>query len=152
MPSSHLPILLVEDSPEDRTATLRAFKKAGLQNPVFSCVNGDDALDFLYHRGPYADAARAPRPSMILLDLNMPGTDGREVLRDIKSNDDLKMIPVVVLTTSSDARDIESCYKSGANSYVAKPVDFPEFLLAIQRFKDWWFEVVILSEDGMNRP
>ena len=146
MPASQLPILLVEDSPEDRTATLRAFKKAGLANPVFACVDGDDALDFLYHRGRYADGATAPRPSMILLDLNMPGTDGRQVLSDIKNNEDLKTIPVIVLTTSSDARDIDSCYKSGANSYVTKPVDLPGFLQAVQRLKDWWFEVVILPK------
>ena len=88
----------------------------------------------------------APRPGIILLDLNMPGTDGREVLNDIKNNDDLKMIPVIVLTTSSDARDIESCYKAGANSYVTKPVDLPGFLLAMQRLKDWWFEVVVLAK------
>ena len=109
-------------------ATLRAFKKAGLANPVFACVNGDDALDFLYRRGPYAGPGNAPRPSLILLDLNMPGTDGREVLSDIKNNESLKTIPVIVLTTSSDARDIESCYQSGANSYVTKPVDLPGFL------------------------
>jgi len=146
MSAAHLPILLIEDSLEDRTATLRAFKKAGLANPVFACVDGDDALDFLYQRGRYADAATAPRPSLILLDLNMPGTDGRQVLNDIKNNEALKTIPVIVLTTSSDARDIESCYKSGANSYVTKPVDLPGFLQAVQRLKDWWFEVVILPK------
>ena len=144
--STHQPLLLVEDSPEDRAATLRAFKKAGLANPVFTCKNGDDALDFLYQRGPYVDPVTAPRPAIILLDLNMPGTDGREVLSDIKNNHGLKTIPVIVLTTSSDARDIETCYLSGANSYVTKPVDLPGFLQAIQRLKDWWFEVVILAK------
>jgi CheY-like chemotaxis protein len=148
MTSSHQPLLLIEDSVEDRTATLRAFKKAGLGNPVFTCINGDQALDFLYQRGPYSDPALAPRPAIILLDLNMPGTDGREVLTDIKSNDDLKTIPVIVLTTSSDARDIENCYKAGANSYVTKPVDLPSFLQAIERLKDWWFEVVVLPKTG----
>ena len=147
MLSSH-PLLLVEDSPEDRTATLRAFKKAGMENPVFSCVNGDDALDFLHRRGRYTDPAAAPRPALVLLDLNMPGTDGRDVLSEIKNDEELKTIPVVVLTTSSDARDIESCYKAGANSYVTKPVDLPGFLQAIQRLKDWWFEVVILPKAG----
>jgi CheY-like chemotaxis protein len=148
MTSSHQPLLLIEDSVEDRTATLRAFKKAGLGNPVFTCINGDQALDFLYQRGPYSDPTLAPRPAIILLDLNMPGTDGREVLTDIKSNDQLKTIPVIVLTTSSDARDIESCYKAGANSYVTKPVDLPSFLQAIERLKDWWFEVVVLPKTG----
>ncbi|MDB5385036.1 MAG: rcp1 [Planctomycetaceae bacterium] len=144
MAHSHLPILLVEDSPEDRLATLRAFKKAGLGNPIYTCVNGDDALDFLYQREGYTDPATAPRPCVILLDLNMPGTDGRDVLHQIKNDERLKTIPVIVLTTSGDVRDIESCYQSGANSYVTKPVDLPGFLLAIQRLKDWWFEVVIL--------
>jgi CheY-like chemotaxis protein len=115
MSAAHLPIMLVEDSPEDRMATLRAFKKAGMTNPVISCVNGDDALDFLYQRGAYSSAITASRPALILLDLNMPGTDGREVLSEIKNNNDLKSIPVVVLTTSSDARDIETCYQAGAN-------------------------------------
>jgi CheY-like chemotaxis protein len=141
---THQPILLVEDSAEDRMATLRAFKKAGLANPVFNCVSGDDALDFLYQREAYTDTTKAPRPAVILLDLNMPGTDGREVLTQIKNDENLKTIPVIVLTTSSDIRDIESCYSSGANSYVTKPVDLPGFLVAIQRLKDWWFEVVIL--------
>ena len=108
MPSLHQPLLLVEDSPEDRTATLRAFKKAGLGNPVFTCENGDDALDYLYQRGSYSDPLSAPRPGVILLDLNMPGTDGRDVLADIKSNDELKTIPVVVLTTSNDATSISA--------------------------------------------
>jgi CheY-like chemotaxis protein len=144
MPLSHQPLLLIEDSVEDRTATLRAFKKAGLGNPVYCCTSGDDALDFLYRRGNYSDPAVSPRPAVILLDLNMPGTDGRDVLNDIKTNEDLKTIPVIVLTTSSDARDIESCYLAGANSYVTKPVDLAGFLQAIQRLKDWWFEVVVL--------
>ncbi|MBV9124993.1 MAG: response regulator, partial [Planctomycetes bacterium] len=103
------PILLVEDSPEDYEATVRVLRKSGLANPIFRCVDGDDALDFLHHRGAYADPARAPRPSIILLDLNLPGTDGREVLTDIKRDEHLKLIPVIVLTTSRDERDISSC-------------------------------------------
>jgi CheY-like chemotaxis protein len=146
--TSHMPLLLVEDSPEDRTATLRAFKKAGMTNPIYSCVNGDDALDFLHRRGQYADPTMAPRPGVILLDLNMPGTDGREVLLEIKQHDSLKTIPVIVLTTSSDARDIDGCYQAGANSYVTKPVDLPGFLVAVQRLKDWWFDAVVLPKDG----
>jgi CheY-like chemotaxis protein len=144
--SSHQPLLLVEDSPEDRLATLRAFKKAGLANPVFCCASGDEALEFLHQRGPYSDPSTAPRPGVILLDLNMPGTDGREVLNEIKQDDRLKTIPVIVLTTSSDARDIDSCYKAGANSYVTKPVDLPGFLQAVQRLTQWWFEVVVLPK------
>ncbi|MDB5336650.1 MAG: rcp1 [Planctomycetaceae bacterium] len=146
MVPTHPPLLLVEDSPEDRVATMRAFKKAGLVNPIYCCANGDEALDFLYRRGSYTDPGLAPRPGVILLDLNMPGTDGREVLNDIKNNEDLKTIPVIVLTTSSDARDIQSCYQSGANSYVTKPVDLAGFFQAIERLKNWWFEVIVLPE------
>ena len=143
MPSQH-PMLLVEDSPEDREATIRAFKKAGMANPIQCCVNGDDALDYLFQRGRYANAVQAPRPNLILLDLNLPGTDGREVLAEVKKSEKLRSIPVIVLTTSTDARDIEGCYQMGANSYVKKPVDLEGFMLSIQRLKDFWFEVVIL--------
>jgi CheY-like chemotaxis protein len=138
------PILLVEDSPEDFEATLRAFRKSGLNNPIFRCADGDEALDYLHRRGAYADAARSPRPGIVLLDLNLPGTDGREVLSAIKGDDDLKPIPVVVLTTSVDERDVNACYRAGANSYIQKPVDMDGFLQAIERLHGFWFEVVIL--------
>ena len=140
------PILLVEDSPEDFEATVRALKKAGLANAIYRCEDGDEALDFLFQRGRYADASKAPRPGVILLDLNLPGTDGREVLDEIKRSDSLKKIPVLVLTTSTDERDIEKCYQMGANSYVKKPVDLEGFLQAIQRLTDYWFGVVILPK------
>ena len=146
MTTPNQPILLVEDSPEDFEATERALRKAGLRNPIFRCVDGEDALDFLYQRGTYADGAGAPRPGIILLDLNLPGTDGREVLAEIKTDPVLKQIPVVVLTTSSDQRDIDACYKSGANSYVQKPVDMDGFIKAIERLHGYWLEVVILPK------
>lgn len=140
------PILIVEDSQEDFEATVRAFKKSGLANPIFHCKDGDEALDFLFNRGEYADPAEAPGPGIILLDLNLPGTDGREVLSEIKKDNKLKKIPVVVLTTSSDERDIEQCYNNGASSYIIKPVGFSGFVKAIQRLKDYWFEIVILPK------
>jgi CheY-like chemotaxis protein len=142
----HNPILLVEDSPEDREATIRALKKAGLANPINCCVNGDDALDYLFRRGKYVAPSLAPRPNVILLDLNMPGTDGREVLTEIKQSEELKSIPVIILTTSTDSRDVASCYQMGANSYVKKPVDLEGFMLSVQRLKDFWFEVVVLPK------
>jgi CheY-like chemotaxis protein len=138
------PILLVEDSPEDFEATVRAFKRSGLKNPIFRCEDGDSALDFLYQRGQYMDAEQAPRPGVILLDLNLPGTDGREVLTEIKRDESLRHIPVIVLTTSNDDRDVEACYQAGANSYIQKPVDMDGFLKAIERLKGYWFEVVVL--------
>jgi CheY-like chemotaxis protein len=138
------PILLVEDSPEDFETTERALRKSGLKNPIFRCADGDEALDFLYRRGRYSDPQKAPRPGVILLDLNLPGTDGREVLNEVKTDPDLKQIPVIVLTTSKDDRDIEVCYRCGANSYIQKPVDLDGFMKAIERLNDYWFEVVIL--------
>lgn len=142
------PILLVEDSPEDFETTERAFRKSGLRNPIFRCSDGDDALDYLHRRGPYADPAKSPRPGVILLDLNLPGTDGREVLSEIKADPGLKQIPVVVLTTSRDERDVDACYKAGASSYVQKPVDLDGFIKAIERLNGYWFEVVILPQVG----
>lgn len=140
------PILLVEDSPEDFETTERAFRRSGLKNPIFRCADGDEALDYLHHRGRYAEPENAPRPGVILLDLNLPGTDGREVLAEIKNDPQLKQIPVIVLTTSKDERDVEACYRCGANSYVQKPVDVDGFMKAIERLNDYWFEVVILPK------
>jgi two-component system response regulator len=136
-------ILLVEDSPEDFEATVRALRKAGLANPIVRCEDGDEALDYLHRRGRYTEA-NASRPGIVLLDLNLPGTDGREVLGEIKGDVSLRSIPVVILTTSTDERDVERCYASGANSYVKKPVDLDGFMRAIQRLKEFWFEIVIV--------
>ncbi len=141
------PILIVEDSPEDYETIMRAFRKAGLRNPLFHCGDGDDALDFLHRRGVYSEPDHAPRPGIVLLDLNLPGTDGREVLEEMKQDPGLCKIPVIVLTTSSDTRDIEGCYAAGANSYVVKPVDLEGFVQAIQRLQDYWLEVVLLPKE-----
>lgn len=138
------PILIVEDNDHDFRQSQRAFEESRLANPIFRCIDGEDALDFLHRRGEYADPATAPRPGIILLDLRLPRTDGREVLRDIKEDADLKTIPVVVLTSSSDERDIEDCYDAGANSYIVKPVTFEGYLDAIRRLEEYWLEIVIL--------
>lgn len=140
------PILIVEDSPEDFETTMRAFNKSHLSNPVFRCDNGDDALDFLFHRGNYEDMEKYPRPGIILLDLNLPGTDGREVLKEIKNNPETKKIPVIILTTSEDKLDIDKCYQEGANSYMQKPVNLNKFVESIERLKEYWFEIMILPE------
>ncbi len=145
------PILLIEDSPEDYETTVRSLQKAGLKNPIIRCVDGEDALDYLHKRGGYGAAGSAPRPGIILLDLNLPGTDGREVLEEIKQDPSLKTIPVVVLTTSSDQRDIEQCYRVGANSYIQKPVDLDGFVQSMARMKDYWFEVVILPRQEVTK-
>ena len=146
MMSAHETILIVEDSPEDFEATQRAFLKSGLRNGIRHCQDGDEALDYLFRRGEYTDPEKSPRPGMILLDLNMPGTDGREVLSEVKRDSELRKIPVIVLTTSSDERDIEACYAAGANSYVQKPVGLEGLVDAIQRLHDYWFEIVVFPK------
>jgi CheY-like chemotaxis protein len=140
-------MLIVEDSDDDFLATARAFKKAGLSNPVQRCTNGDQALDYLFRRGDYADPAKSPVPGIILLDLNLPGTDGREVLRVLKLDPVMHKIPVIILTTSSAPQDVQRCYDYGANSYVQKPVDLPGFVMAMTRLKEYWFEVAVLPKD-----
>jgi len=137
------PILIVEDSPDDFEATKRAFTKANLRNRIHRAESGEEALSFL------RDEAN-PRPGIILLDLNMPGLDGRKTLEIIKQTRALQSIPVVILTTSNDERDVEACYKLGANTYIQKPVDFDGLIAAIRRLKEYWFEIAILPKDGEN--
>ena len=141
---SNATILIVEDTDEDFEACITALTQDNnLANPIQRCETGDEALDYLYYRSAFAD--RVPEtPGLILLDLNLPGTDGREVLSLIKADNKLKTIPVVVMTSSSDSVDIDDCYRQGANSYVAKPVNLDGFLAAIARLRDYWFEIVLL--------
>lgn len=146
------PILIVEDNDYDYDQTVRAFQRSRLANPIFRCVNGDDALDFLYHRGEYTDPASAPRPSIVLLDLKLPGTDGHEVLQIVKADADLKSIPVVMLTTSDDERDIQACYQAGANTYIRKPVTFDGYMEAVQRLEQYWFHIAVLPDENPPSP
>jgi len=140
-------ILLVEDSPEDYEATMRAFKKSNLKNPIFRCKDGQEALDYLFNQNQFQDKNQFPRPCIILLDLNLPKVDGREVLQKVKSDPSLKTIPVIILTTSDDDIDIQKCYELGANSYIRKPVDLINFFESIQKLSEYWFEVVLLLKD-----
>jgi two-component system response regulator len=133
-------ILIVEDSPDDFEVAERAFKESNLLNPIHHCGDGDSALEYLYDE-------TIPVPGIILLDLNMPGTDGREVLDKLKKDKNFKDIPVVILTTSSDQHDIDDCYRMGANTYIQKPVDLDNFFDAIKRLKEYWFEIAILPRD-----
>jgi CheY-like chemotaxis protein len=139
-------ILIVEDNDDDYFATMRAFKKANLVNPVRRCTNGDQALDYLLQRGEFSVSDSAPSPSIILLDLNLPGTDGRSVLQTLKVTPEIKNIPVIVLTTSIAEQDIEQCYAAGANSYVQKPVNFEGFVKAIGMLSEYWLEVSVLPK------
>jgi two-component system response regulator len=141
-------ILLVEDNQDDYEATSRAFKKANLCNPIVWCKSGRDALDYLKQQGAYKDTGKGSRPGLVLLDLNMPGMDGRKTLELIKNDETLKQIPVIVLTTSADERDIQACYQAGANTYVQKPVSFEGLLEAIRRLKTYWFEIALLPKEA----
>jgi CheY-like chemotaxis protein len=144
--STAQPLLVIEDSDEDFEALRRVIRRQGVVNPVFRCCDGDEALDFLYHTGSYSDAETAPRPSIILLDLNLPGTDGREILGQIKQERNLKNIPVVVFTTSSNPRDIEICYQYCVTSYILKPIDINRLVETIQGFITYWLDIVVLPD------
>lgn len=139
-------LLLIEDSDEDVEATMRGLRREGLHLVFHRCTTGDQALDYLYRRGRFADPLQAPRPHLILLDLNLPGTDGRALLAVIKDDEDLKSIPVVVLTTSNNPKDIAACYRRGANSYQVKPVDYARFKHALQTMIDYWVLTATLPE------
>jgi len=134
-------ILLVEDSPTDALLTRRALERMKLINRLHIVEDGVKAIAFLRRQPPYADA---PRPQLILLDLNMPRMDGREVLAEIKADEDLRIIPVVVLTTSNADVDVLRSYKLHANCYITKPVDFESFVQAIASLEHFWFAVVTL--------
>ncbi|MEO0457319.1 MAG: response regulator [Cyanobacteria bacterium P01_A01_bin.114] len=139
-------ILVVEDSDEDFEALGRVLNKTyGVDVPLCRCIDGDDALDFLFQTGEYADLKSEP-PGLILLDLNLPGTDGREVLLEIKQDDRLKIIPVVVFTTSSNPKDIEACYRAGANSYMLKPMHLDQLKTSVRLFVDYWFKATVLPD------
>lgn len=140
-------ILIVDDSDDDYDATVRALSRdEGLKNPLHRCESGHEALDYLYRRGRYAPPAAAPRPGIMLLDLNMPGIDGRQVLSAVKGDDDLRPIPVIVMTNSIDERDIADCYGHGANTYIHKPLDWKHFFETTRRLKEYWFETAILPK------
>lgn len=139
--SNMVEILMVEDNPADARLTLEAFKDAKVLNNISTVTDGEEALAFLQREGKYANA---PRPDLILLDLNLPKKDGREVLEEIKKDPELKRIPVVVLTTSSDENDIFKAYNLCANAYVKKPVDLDQFMKIVETIENFWLSVVKL--------
>ncbi|MEU5999458.1 MULTISPECIES: response regulator [unclassified Streptomyces] len=134
-------VLLVEDDPGDELMTREAFEDSKIRNKLHVVRDGEEALDFLYQRGEHTGV---PRPGLILLDLNLPKYDGRQVLEKIKSDPDLKDIPVVVLTTSAAEEDILRSYKLHANAYVTKPVDLDQFIAAVRQIDDFFVQVVRL--------
>jgi len=141
-------ILLIEDNNEDYVVAERILRRV-THRPIMHCMDGESALDYLYQRGVYRDRQCVPRPALILLDLNLPGTDGREILRQIKKDAHLQTIPVVVHTTSANPYDVVWCYQHGANSYIVKPVDFERLTRALEMLVMYWLEVVTLSEERL---
>lgn len=137
------PILLVEDNPGDAQLVLYAARQVGLNTPIVICETGDEALDYLYAEGSYENAER---PYLVLLDLNLPGLNGHEVLQEIKEDARLKSIPVVILSTSADERDVEFCYRYGANSYMKKVADRRTMVRHFERFKSFWIDTAMVSE------
>jgi CheY-like chemotaxis protein len=140
-------ILLVEDNPNDVELTLRALKRQNLANKVFVVKDGAEALEFLFATGAHADRDVENSPRVVLLDLKLPKVDGLEVLRRIKSDERAKAIPVVVLTSSREQRDVVESYQLGVNSYIVKPVDFEKFVQAVSEVGLYW---VLLNQPPVS--
>lgn len=137
-------ILLIEDSPSDANLTIREFSRAKIANELSWVEDGETAMDYLYCRGQFT---KALRPDLILLDLNLPGMNGQEVLAEVKADDNLKRIPVVILTTSTDEEDILRSYNLNANCYVTKPLDINQFIRVVQLINDFWVAAVTLPNE-----
>lgn len=146
VPLQPIEILLVEDNPGDVRLTSEVFKEGKIRNKLHVVKDGEEALQFLKKEGKFA---KAVHPDLILLDLNLPKKDGREVLDDIKNDPDLKRIPVIILTTSTAEEDIVKTYNSNANCFVSKPVDLDEFISVIKSIENFWLTIVKLPPDGI---
>jgi CheY-like chemotaxis protein len=140
-------ILLVEDNPGDVRLTREALKENKISNTLRVVKDGEEAIRFLRHTGPYTNVSR---PDLILLDLNLPRKDGREVLMEIKSDEHLRCIPVVVLTTSEAEEDVARAYDLHANCFVTKPVDLEKFISVVKSIEDFWVTIVRLPQDGIQ--
>jgi CheY-like chemotaxis protein len=144
-------ILMAEDDPDDRLLAKDALAESRLANELHFVVDGEELTDYLGHRGKFTDLKGSPRPGLILLDLNMPRKDGREALKEIKSDPALKRIPIVVLTTSQAEEDILRSYDLGVNSFIRKPVTFEGLVNVIRSIGHYWFEIVELPLNGGGR-
>ncbi|GBF40094.1 response regulator [Leptospira johnsonii] len=136
--SGNYDILYAEDNPNDAELTLRGFRKNNLVNQVFHVKDGEEALEFLFCRGRYKDRESGGKPLFVLLDLKMPKVDGLEVLREIKSDEKLRTVPVVMLTSSAEEKDIVESYKLGVNSYIIKPVEFEKLIITVSEIGQYW--------------
>jgi CheY-like chemotaxis protein len=141
-------ILIAEDDPDDRLLIQESLEKARVLNELHFVEDGEELMDYLYHRRRYADPSTSPRPGLILLDLNMPRKDGREALKEIKADPGLRRIPVVALTTSKAEEDILRTYDLGLNSFIVKPVTFESMVDAMMALGKYWLEIVELPTNG----
>jgi CheY-like chemotaxis protein len=146
--STTMPILMAEDDPDDRLLCYEAFREARLANQLFFVEDGEELIEFLHQKGKYSNPEKAPRPGLILLDLNMPKKDGREALQDIKADRTLRRIPVIVLTTSKSEEDIARSYDLGVSGYITKPSQFNELVEVMKTIGQYWFDVVLLPPNG----
>jgi CheY-like chemotaxis protein len=144
-------ILVADDDPDDQILIQDALTESRLANDVRFVEDGEELMDYLLHRHKYADAASAPGPGLILLDLNMPRKDGREAIREIKADAQLKFIPIVVLTTSRAEEDIYKTYNLGVSSFITKPVTFESFVELMRLLGRYWFEIVELPMENSNK-
>ena len=149
--SDHL-ILMAEDDADDRLLVQDAFAECGARDRVRFVADGEELVDYLLHRGKYEQAGTSPRPDLILLDLNMPRKDGREVLKEIRAHRHLRSVPVVVFTTSRADKDIERVYELGANSFVTKPAGFDALVATVTRITGYWFDTVELPTTHAALP
>lgn len=139
-------ILMADDDADDRFLAAEALQEARLRNGICFVKDGEELMDYLYHRGEFADSEKSPRPGIILLDLNMPRKDGREALEEIKADHDLRRIPVVVLTTSKAEEDVLRSYDMGVSGYITKPVSFEGLIDVMRIIGKYWFDIVELPE------
>lgn len=137
-------ILMADDDADDRMMTKEALEEACLANDLYFVEDGEELMDFLYHRGRFSNPETSPRPGLILLDLNMPKKDGREALKEIKQDPALRQIPIVVLTTSKAEEDVYRSYDLGVNSFITKPVSFDGLADVMKALAKYWFEIVEL--------
>lgn len=144
-------LLMADDDPDDRLLAAEALRESGLANDLRFVEDGEQLLDYLHRRGPWADPAASPRPGLVLLDLNMPRMDGREALARMKADPALRRIPVVVLTTSRAEADVLRSYDLGANSFITKPVTFTGLVEAMRVLGRYWIEIVELPPEGGER-
>lgn len=144
-------ILVVEDDPEDRQLVEKAVAISHCADELHFVEDGEEALDYLYYRGKYSDPASAPRPGLLLLDLNLPKKNGREVLQEIKADPTMRALPVIVFSTSQAIEDIQACYDVGANSYISKPNTFVGLVKTLEALGQYWFGIVELPPSVRKR-